>query len=153
MIVVALLISGCGPAAVTQYPSYQYRLAMPTQPVAPNELLHLAWEPQLGPQRDSAIADVQLCVALFGPWGTVDALKTAIASAVPAKCPPDGALVASDTIRTTSASGARFTADLTAPSAPGFYDLHQISIDSSATAYGGRGGSMSASGIIEVRPR
>lgn len=153
MIVLALLISACGSAPVTQYPSYQYLLAMPTQPVAPNQLLHLAWEPQLGPQRDSEIADVRLCVALFGPWDTVDALKTAMASAVPAKCPPDGALVASDTIRTTSASGARFTAELTAPSAPGFYDLHQISIHSATTAYGGRGGSMSGSGIIEVRPR
>ena len=154
MVVLALLISGCGPAASTpQYVSYRYRLAMPTGPVTPNQLLRLAWEPQLGPQRDSPIADMQLCVALFGPWDTVDALKTAMASAVPAKCPPDGALVASDTIRTTSASGARFTADLTVPSAPGFYDLHQIAIDSAATAYGGRGGSMSASGIIEVRKK
>ena len=150
----ALLISSCGPAAsAPQYPAYQYRIATPTQPVAPNEQLHLTWEPQLMPQRDTAIADVQLCVALFGPWDTVEALKTALAKDVPAKCPPDGTLVASDTIRTTSNSGARFTADLTAPSAPGFYDLHQISISSAATSYGGTGGSMSASGIIEVRKK
>jgi hypothetical protein len=150
LVVVAALGAGCAPVAppqvgLTSYPFYQYTIAPPTEPVAPNEQLHLVWEPHLASDRQSAIADLQLCIALFGPWDTVEALKTAMSNGVRPSCPPSGAVVASDPVRTTSASGARFTTDLLVPSAAGFYDLHQFSITS--------GGSTSAGGIIEVRKR
>jgi hypothetical protein len=155
LIVLAVLSSGCGaaaspPVSSVTYASYQYTVAVPTQPLAPNEVLHLVWEPKQAAGSASAISDLQLCVALFGPWDSVEALKKAMSGAEPRpSCPPDGAIAASDTIRTTSNSGARFTADLAVPSAPGFYDLHQISI----TSAGGATSTMRAGGIIEVRKR
>jgi len=55
-----------------------------------------------------------------------------------------GAVAMSETTRTTSTNGQPLAADITTPSAPGFYDLRQISIY-------GTGNSMSAGAVIEVR--
>lgn len=155
-IILAVLIgTSCGPVFATapaspQFAYYQYTVAIPTTPLAPNEQLHLVWEPQLAPGRASAVSAVQLCVALFGPWETVGALKTAMSAAgAGTACPPKGAIVSSETLRTTSNSGARLTTELVVPSAPGFYDIDQISINGEAAATSATTGG----GIIEVRSR
>ncbi len=122
---------------------YQYVLQVPTKPVIPNERLTLTWEPRLAPQPSADLFEIQLCVALFGPWGSVEALKKSAPQDTKA-CPPTGAIATSQTLRTASASGARLAAEITVPSAPGFYDLRQISIY-------GAGNSMSGGAVIEVR--
>lgn len=155
LIVLAVLGTSCGPALSTpvaspQFAMYQYTVVVPTKPLTPNEQLHLVWEPRLIAGSVSGIADVQLCVALFGPWPTVEALKTAMsASEVRPSCPPSGAVIASETMRTTSNSGARFATDVIVPSAVGFYDVQQISISSA----GGASSATSGGGIVEVRNR
>jgi hypothetical protein len=118
--VLAVLIStSCGPSATPQaspqFTTYQYTVAIPTTPLAPNEQLHLVWEPHLAPASTNAISALQFCIALFGPWESVAALKTAMAAAGPRTCPPTGAAVSTDTMSTTSNSGARLATDLVAP--------------------------------------
>jgi hypothetical protein len=121
---------------------YQYVLDVPTKPVSPSERLTLTWQPRLAPQPSSTLFETQLCVALFGPWASVDALKK---SGTEAKsCPPSGAVATSQTLRTASNSGAPMGATITVPSAPGFYDLRQIAVY-------GAGHSTSGGGILEVR--
>jgi hypothetical protein len=123
---------------------YQYVVHVPTKPVTPNERLKLAWEPRLTSGTSPNIYEIQLCVALFGPWESVDALKKAMGPRDTRSCPPPGALVAGETSRIASNSGARIATEVMVPSAPGFYDLRQISILSA-------GNSMSAGAVIEVR--
>jgi hypothetical protein len=122
---------------------YQYVVQVPTKPVTPNERLTLVWEPRLASESSAGVSDIQLCVALFGPWESVEALKRAAAPDT-RSCPPPGAIATSQTLRTSSASGARLAADITAPSAPGFYDLLQISVYDP-------GNSTSGGAVIEVR--
>jgi len=147
---IAVLAVSCAPFGTStlgpaqSYPMYQYVLQVPTRPVSPNQRLILNWEPKLAAESSSSVYDVQLCVALFGPWESVDALKQAMATRDARSCPPTGASVASETERIASNIGARMTTEVVVPSAPGFYDLRQISIFSA-------GGSTSAGSIIEVR--
>jgi hypothetical protein len=154
IVFVLLITTTCGPIFATpqappRFTNYQYTLAIPTTPLAPNEQLHLMWEPRPAPD-STAVYAVQLCVGLFGPWETVAALKTAMSAAGPGPaCPLKGAVATSETLRTTSNSGLRLATELVVPSAPGFYDIHQVSIDGEGTATS----AMGASGIIEVRGR
>ena len=152
LVALALLAATCGPAASVpepRFPQYQYAIAIPATPVAPNEELHLVWEPHLAPGLATAVSTMELCVALFGPWESVDALKSAMSSAVTGpSCPPKGAALSSDTLRTRSDSGARLATDLVIPSATGFYDVRQITI---TVTSGATAGAMSGDGIIEVR--
>lgn len=97
------------------------------------------------------MSDLQLCVALFGPWMTVEELKTAMATAGSRpSCPPNGAIISTETLHTTSNSGARLATDLVVPSATGFYDVRQISINVEG---GAASSATSADGIIEIRKR
>ena len=153
--VLAVLIStSCGPFFATpqaspQFTYYQYTVAIPTTPLAPNEQLHLVWEPHLAPGSAAAVSALQFCVALFGPWETVAALKTAMSAAGPRTCPPTGAAISSDTMSTMSNSGARLATNLVVPSATGFYDVHQIAI----TSVGESTSVTTAGGIVEVRSK
>lgn len=122
---------------------YQYALVVPTKPVSPNERLTLTWEPRLAPQPSSTLFEIQLCVALFGPWDSVEALKRA-APQDAKSCPPGGAVATSQTLRAASNTGAQLAANITVPSATGFYDLRQISV------FDG-GNSTTAGAVIEVR--
>jgi len=122
---------------------YQYVLEVPTKPASPNEQLKVAWKPQLAAQPSSELFEIQLCVALFGPWETVEALKKA-AQPDTRSCPPAGAIATSETVRTASNNGAPQAATIKLPSAPGFYDLRQISVYSQGDAW-------SAGSVIEIR--
>jgi hypothetical protein len=122
---------------------YQYVLVVPTRPVSPNERLTLTWEPKLAAQPSSTLFEIQLCVALFGPWGSVEALKKG-APQEAKSCPPAGAIATSQTLRTDTAGGARLTAEITVPFAPGFYELQEITVYDA-------GDSTSGGSVIEVR--
>jgi hypothetical protein len=154
LIALALLGTACGPASSVvepRFPEYRYTIAIPTAPVAPDEELHLVWEPRLALGLATEVSTIELCVALFGPWESVDALKRAMsAAATGPSCPPKGAARSSDTMRTMSNSGARLATDLVIPSAIGFYDVRQIAI---TIGSGGSASAMAAGGIIEVRNR
>ena len=147
VLAITLLGAACAPVVTTasgqRFETYQYVLEVPVKPVSPNERLKLAWKPQLASQPSSALFEIQLCVALFGPWESVEALKKAAQPDTRA-CPPVGAVATSETARVASNNGQPLAAIVTVPSAPGFYDLRQISIY-------GAGNSMSAGSVIEVR--
>ena len=144
LLTAVVLAVSCAPVGTSaqRFPTYQYVLQVPTKPVSPNEKLTLTWEPTLA-QQTSDLYEVQLCVGLFGPWESVEALKRSSPDLKPA-CPPAGAIATSDTVRTSSNLGAPLAVSLMVPSARGFYDLRQISIY-------GSGNSMSAGAVIEVR--
>jgi hypothetical protein len=150
LVAIAVITVSCAPfntstpASAQSYPMYQYVVQVPTKPVSPNERLKLAWEPRLASGSSTTIYEIQLCVALFGPWESVDALKKAMAPRDTRSCPPVGASVVSETERVASNIGARMATEVIVPSAPGFYDLRQISILSA-------GNSTSSASIIEVR--
>jgi hypothetical protein len=145
LLAAVLLAVSCTPAATPaqRFPVYEYVLQVPTKPVSPNERLTLPWEPRLAPQLSSDLFEIQLCVAVFGPWESVEALKKS-APQDTKSCPPTGAIATSQMVRTASGGGARLAAEITAPSAPGFYDLRQISVY-------GAGNSTSGGSVIEVR--
>jgi len=148
LLIVALTVScspfsGARPTSGQRYPLYQYVLNVPMRPVSPNEQLTLTWEPKLAAQPSNSINEVQLCVALFGPWGSVAALKKG-APQDTKSCPPAGAIATSQTLRTTSATGARLAAEITVPFAPGFYHLADITVYDA-------GDSTSTGSVIEVR--
>jgi hypothetical protein len=126
-----------------RFARYQYALEVPTKPVTPNERLKLAWNPQLQSAPSPAPFEIQLCVALYGPWESVEALKRA-PSQDARSCPPAGAIATSQTLRVASNAGDLLATDLTVPSTPGFYNLLQISILGSSN-------STSAGSVIEVR--
>lgn len=135
---------GASPSPSQRYANYQYVLQVPTKPVSPSQRLILTWEPQLAAEQSSSLSEMQLCVALFGPWESVEALKKAAQLDSRPSCPPTGAVATSATLRTTTNSGARMATDLLVPSAPGFYNLLQISIFSA-------GDTTSAGSVLEVR--
>ena len=149
LLLIAALAVSCTPVGAPtadsgqRFALYQYMLEVPTKPVSPNEQLKLAWKAQLAAQPSSALFEIQLCAALFGPWETVEALKKA-APQDTRSCPPAGAIATSEIVRTASNNGAPQAATIKVPSAPGFYDLRQISVY-------GAGNSTSAGSIIEVR--
>ncbi len=150
LLAVALLAVSCAPLGTStpssgqRYAMYQYAVEVPTKPVTPNQRLILTWEPRLASETSSTFSDIQLCVALFGPWESVEALKRSAQVDARPSCPPTGASATSQTLRTTTHSGARMATDVMVPSAPGFYDLRQISIF-------GAGNATSAGSVIEVR--
>src|SRR6266540_5044842 len=97
-ITIALLAVSCAPAAPAQrYTTYTYTVAVPTHLVGPNERLKLVWEPQLA-SPSSERFEIRLCVALFGPWESVEALKRAVQPNT-RSCPPQGAIATSETAR------------------------------------------------------
>ena len=145
LLTAVVLAVSCAPVSTSaqRFPTYQYVLQVPTKPVSPNEKLTLTWEPTLA-QQTSDLYEVQLCVGLFGPWESVEALKRSSPDLKPA-CPPAGAIATSDTVRTSSNLGAPLAVSLMVPSARGFYDLRQISI------FGSSGNGMTGGSVIEVR--
>jgi hypothetical protein len=119
--------------------------------------LHLEWAPHPDPNYAMVTSDVTLCFAFFGPWpdaATVKRETQAVGSSLPS-CPPAGAAVASENVRTTTAAGGRLKIDAPVPDRPGFYNLRQISLIGPATKADGTisGGSVSFDRIIEVRGR
>lgn len=150
LLAVAFLAVSCAPFGTStpdsgqRYAVYRYAAQVPSTPVSPNQRLILTWEPQAAAEPSSRFFEIQLCVALFGPWESVDALKRAPQPLESRSCPPTGAAATSSTLRTTTHSGARMASELAVPSAPGFYDLRQISIM-------GAGNARSAGSVIEVR--
>ncbi|HYT75102.1 MAG TPA: hypothetical protein VEL79_10175 [Vicinamibacterales bacterium] len=152
LLLIAALAVSCSPfgaatpASGQRYPTYQYVLVVPTRPVSPNERLTLTWEPKLAAQPSSTLFELQLCVALFGPWDSVEALKKGAPQDTKSwkSCPAAGAIATSQTLRTASASGARLAAEITVPFAPGFYNLREITVYDA-------GDSTSTGSVIEVR--
>lgn len=150
LLAVALLAVSCVPFGTSttdsgqRYAVHRYAAQVPTTPVSPNQRLTLTWEPQVAAESSSTFFEIHLCVGLFGPWESVEALKRAPQPPDSRSCPPTGAVATSSTLRTTTHSGARMVMEVTMPSALGFYDLRQISIF-------GAGNSTSAGSVIEVR--
>jgi hypothetical protein len=125
--------------------SYKYILTVPTGPLAPGEIVSLDWVPRLSSSSASGVYDVELCVGLFGPWNSVDALKSQSHPDAKPACPPAGAKVADNTTRTRSNAGAQLRTAIMAPSVPGFYDLRQIVLIGDHASVG--------ASVVEIRAR
>jgi len=150
--------SGSLPIAATpSVPSFSYQLEPIAEVLTASDSLHLEWVPHPDPNYTTLASDVTLCFAFLGPWpdaATVKRETMTLGSSLPT-CPPAGALVTSQNVRTTTAAGARLKIDASVPDRPGFYNLRQISLVG-PTSYSNccsRGGSMTADRIVEVRVR
>jgi len=138
-------------------PSFSYQLEPIAEVLTASDSLHLEWVPHPDPNYTTLTSDVTLCFAFLGPWpdaATVKRETMTLGSSLPT-CPPAGALVTSQNVRTTTAAGARLKIDASVPDRPGFYNLRQISLVG-PTSYSNccsRGGSMTADRIVEVRVR
>lgn len=146
----AILLVACTPAA-TPSPdpgrsvTYQYIAEFPKGPFAPGEVVQVDWVPKQSSTTGSDAYEVELCLGFFGPWDSVEALKSQSQPMAKPACPPVGAKAAVETERTRSNTGARLTTHVIAPSAPGFYDVRQIVLT---------GGDATVAGsIVEVRAR
>lgn len=154
LLIAAALVSGCNGLALPQasqtVPSFRYELSSATTEVlTAGEAVHYEWVPHADPNYATGTADVTLCFGLFGPWPDAATVKREFSASQAAACPPLGATVASDSLRTTSSAGTRFKGDTPGPAIPGFYNLRQINIFRA----GSRGGSMSFDRVVEVRAR
>jgi hypothetical protein len=153
LLIAAALVSGCNgltqPQASKTVPSFRYELSSATDVLMVGESLHYAWVPHADPNYATGTADVTLCFGLFGPWPDAATLKREFSGSQAAACPPPGATVASEIVRTTSSAGTRLKADAPGPAIPGFYNLRQINIFRA----GSTGGSMTFDRVVEVRAR
>jgi hypothetical protein len=147
----AALVSSCNSLPVPSHSaaSFRYELSPATDTVMVGEPLHYEWVPRADPNYETGTADVTLCFGLFGPWPDAATVKREFSASQTAACPPPGAAVASQSVRTTSSAGARLKADAAAPAIPGFYNLRQVNIFQA----GSRGGSMTFDRVVEVRAR
>jgi hypothetical protein len=147
----AALFSSCNSLPVPSHSaaSFRYELSSATDVLTVGEPLHFEWVPHADPNYETGTADVTLCFGLFGPWPDAAAVKREFAASQTAACPPPGAAVASESVRTTSSAGARLKADATAPALPGFYNLRQVNIFRA----GSTGGSMTFDRVVQLRAR
>ena len=89
LLLIAALAVSCTPVGAPtadpgqRFALYQYVLEIPTKPVSPNEQLKLVWKGQLAAQPSSALFEMQLCAALFGPFGPLLSETRRQTSAVP----------------------------------------------------------------------
>lgn len=155
LLIAAALVGGCDGLApqATQasqtVPSFRYELSPATDVLTAGEALHYEWAPHPDPNYATKTADVTLCFGLFGPWPDAATLKREFSAPQTAACPPPGATVASESVRTTSSAGTRLTVVAPGPPLPGFYNLRQINIFSAGLS----GGSLSFDRVVEVRAR
>jgi hypothetical protein len=138
-------------------PSFSYQLEPMADVLTASDSLHLEWVPHPDPNYTTLTSDVTLCFAFLGPWPDAATLKRetqALGSSLPT-CPPTGAAATSQSVRTTTAAGARLKIDASAPDRPGFYNLRQISLIGPATKADGSisSGSLTSHRIVEVRTR
>jgi len=148
-------VSTIGPSP--SLPSFSYQLEPVPEVLTAGDALHLDWAPHPDPNYATLTSDVTLCFAFFGPWPDAATLKRetmTLGSNLPT-CPPTGAATTSQSVRTTTAAGARLKIDASVPPTPGFYNLRQITLVG-PTPYAtccSRGGSMTSDRIVEVRAR
>ncbi len=153
MVAIALAVAASvacqsAPPAPVQFAEYRYIATYPPGPFSSSDPFHVTWTPrQAG--RSSVTYAIRLCVALVGPYASVDAPKQASPNLGRPQCPPVGSTVASATLPTRSDTGGQIEAGLTLPNVPGFYNVLQVSLTGSDSAPN----ATSASGIIEVRGR
>ncbi len=144
-------------APAPSLPSFSYQLEPMADVLTASDSLHLEWVPHPDPNYMTLTSDVTLCFAFLGPWpdaATVKRETMTLGSSLPT-CLPVGAAVTSQSVRTTTAAGARLKIDATVPDRPGFYNLRQISLIGPATKADGSisSGSLTSDRIVEVRTR
>lgn len=145
----AVLSTACGaastPLTVAKPIVYQYAFVTPTGDHRAGEWLTLVWKATPTQQRADAPPHARLCVALAGPYETVEALKRQATDARTCPVTAPGVIVATATLDADPRRPDDVTQDLVLPAslAPGFYNV--INVDVTAP-----GNSMSGAGIIRI---
>jgi hypothetical protein len=146
---VTAVTCSAAPAPQVLHAQYRYVASYAPGPFAPGAAFHVDWTPELIRTDSAEPYDVRLCVGVFGPFENVLALKESgsRSSGTRPDCPPTGAVVSSEALRTRSDTGKRLAADLVLPRGSGFYDVRQIAVNGVEPTYS----ATSAGGVIEVR--
>jgi len=145
-------VAGCSaatPAPRVLYPEYRYVVTYAHGPFTAGAAFHVEWTPELVRTDSAEPYEVRLCVGVFGSFASAAALKEAgsRSSGTRPDCPPAGAVVSSEVLRTRSDAGNALAADLVLPAGTGFYEIRQISINGVEPTIS----TTSAGGVIEIR--
>jgi hypothetical protein len=144
----AVLVCACTAPVVT-HTEYQYSLAGPTGEFRPGQALPLTWKSSATVVTGSApLTSARVCVALVGPYGSVEELKTSTPTARTCPIAVAGAILASRATEADITGGAPIDQTITLPTslAPGLYSLVSLF----AYESGSHGGSTLSSQIVRV---
>lgn len=145
----AVLSIECGaaspPVTVAKPVVYQYAFVAPAGDHRAGEWLTLVWKATPTTQRADAPPHARLCVALAGPYDTVESLKRQASDARTCPVTGPGVVVATATLDADPVRPDDVTGDLVLPAslAPGFYNVINVIVMAP-------GNSMSGAGIIRI---
>jgi hypothetical protein len=143
------LTAACASAPVVKHTEYRYSLPGPTGDFHPGQKLPLTWTATAEVVTGSPpLTSGRVCVALVGPYGSVEELKTSTPSTGTCPIAVPRTIVASDLADADPAIGRPIDQSLMLPAslAPGFYSLISVFAYGSGT----QGGAMSSAGIVRV---
>jgi hypothetical protein len=148
----AVLAASCASAPATTHTEYRYSLAAPTEAFRPGQSLPLTWkasaEVVLGAAPSAPFTRARVCVALAGPYPSVEDLKSQKPAASTCPIGVPGIVMASGVVDADITRGTPIDQSLSLPAslAPGFYNLLSVF----AYESGSHGGAMSAASVIRV---
>src|SRR5713226_3513266 len=142
----AVLAAACASAPVVKHTEYRYSLPGPTGDFHPGQTLPLTWKASETVVSGAAVrTSGRVCVALVGPYRTVEELKSSTPTARGCPIAVPGAIAASPAAEADSWTGVPIDQPLVLPASlePGWYSLLSV------FAYEA-GGAMSSAGIVRV---
>ncbi len=145
----AVLAAACASDPVVKHTEYRYSLPGPTGDYRPGQVVPLTWRPSAEVVAGEAPRlTARVCVAVAGPYATVEELKSSTITAKTCPIAVPGTVVASGVTEADIAHGTPIDQSLTLPAslAPGFYNVLSLF----AYESGNHGGSTSSAGTIRV---
>jgi hypothetical protein len=145
----AVLAAACAPERVVTHTEYRYDLPGPTGDFRPGQTVPLTWKAKAEVvQGEAPRLTARVCVAIAGPYASVEELKTSAPSASTCPIAAPRTVVASGVAVADIAIGTPIDQSLTLPTTlpPGFYNVLSVF----AYESGSHGGAMSSAGILRV---
>jgi hypothetical protein len=145
----AVFVASCAPERVVTHTEYRYDLPAPTGDFRPGQAVPLTWKAKAEVvQGEAPRLTARVCVAIAGPYASVEELKAANTQGSPCPISAPRMVVASDVAVADIARGAPIDQPLMLPRslAPGLYNLLSVF----AYESGNQGGAISSAGILRV---
>lgn len=145
----AVLVAACASAPVVTHTEYRYSLAAPTGDLRPGQALPLTWKATAEVvQGEAPRLTARVCVAIAGPYASVEELKTSAPAASTCPVAAPRTVVASGVAVADIAIGTPIDQSLTLPTTlpPGFYNLLSVF----AYESGSHGGAIAEAAVIKV---
>jgi hypothetical protein len=145
----AVLVAACTSTPVVTHTEYRYSLTAPTGDLRPGQAVPLTWKAKAEVvQGEAPRLTARVCVAIAGPYASVEELKTSAPAASTCPVAAPRTVVASAVAVADIAVGTPIDQSLMLPTTlpPGFYNLLSVF----AYESGNHGGAISSAGILRV---